>query len=172
METEAQTATGDGDGVGTPAPDDQAAQLAEANARADRYYNDYLYAQAEIENVKKRSQRQAEERLAAGRKASLVKFLTVLDNLQRALSYDDSDELRGGLQATLKGFETLLASERVTPLDVVGKPFDPRIAEAIGTRESPEVADDVVLEEVQRGYQLGDEVLRPALVVVGKHVDQ
>ena len=180
METQAQSADPaaiDGDqmqpsGEGAiPAPDDLAAQLSEAQARAERYRNDYIYAQAEIENIKKRAWRQSDERLTAGRKSILARFLGVLDNLQRALAYDDSEALRNGLQATLKGFEGLLASEQVTPLEVVGKPFDPRFAEAIAARDTGPSDDGVVLEEAQRGYVLGDEVLRPALVVVGKSSD-
>ncbi len=94
----------------------------------------------------------------------------MIDNLQRSLAYDDSDGLRGGLQATLKGFEALLESEQVRAIEVVGKPFDPRLAEAIATRETNDVEDDVVVEEAQRGYSLGEELLRPALVVVAKKV--
>jgi molecular chaperone GrpE len=60
-----------------------------------------------------------------------------------------------------------LAGEGVVPLETVGKPFDPRAAEAISVRQSDE-PDDVVLEEVQRGYRLGEELLRPAMVVVAK----
>ena len=94
----------------------------------------------------------------------------MLDNLERALKYEDSRDLRGGLQATLKGFEAVLAGEQVVPVETLGKPFDPHIAEAIATRESSE-PDDTVLEEVQRGYRLGEELLRPAVVVVSKRPD-
>jgi molecular chaperone GrpE len=118
--------------------------------------------------VRKRAERTALDRISAGRRALLGKFLPVIDNLQRSLSFDDSEGLRGGLQATLKGFEALLGSEQVRALETVGKPFDPRFAEAIATRESDEADDDVVLEEAQRGYMLGEELLRPALVVVAK----
>lgn len=145
-----------------------AAELAEARARADRLQTDYLYAQAEIDNVRKRALRQAEERLSAAKRTTLARFLGVLDNLQRALSYDDSEALRNGLQATLKGFESLLSAEQVTPVEVVGKPFDPRFAEAIAARDTDASQDGVVLEEAQRGYLLGGDLLRPALVIVGK----
>jgi molecular chaperone GrpE len=144
-----------------------AAELAAAKALADERYQELQYARAEIENVRKRAVRIADERLGHARKALLGKFLPVLDNLDRALKFEDSADLRGGLQATLKGFEALLAGEGVVPLETIGKPFDPRAAEAILTRESDE-HDDVVLEELQRGYRLGEDLLRPAMVVVAK----
>jgi molecular chaperone GrpE len=151
---------------------DLAAELAAARALADERLNELAYARAEIENVRKRAMRIADERLTSGRKSLLGRFLPVLDNLQRALSFGDSEALRGGLQGTLRGFEELLAAESVVPVtDLVGKPFDPRVAEAIATRETSDHDDDIVVEEVQRGYRLGDELLRPAMVVVAKRID-
>jgi molecular chaperone GrpE len=153
-----------------PAETDLAAQLDAARALAEERLGELAYARAEIENVRKRAQRIADERLLSGRKQLIGKFLPVLDNLQRALVYDDGDVLRNGLQATLKSLEVLLAGEGVTPLETVGKPFDPHLAEAISTRESADHEDDLVLEEAQRGYRLGEELLRPALVVVAQRV--
>ncbi|GAC1502321.1 MAG: hypothetical protein NVS1B2_27560 [Vulcanimicrobiaceae bacterium] len=119
--------------------------------------------------MRKRAIRSADERLVSNRKALLAKFLPVLDNLQRALAYDDSEGLRGGLGATLRSFENLLVGETVVPIETLGKAFDPHVAEAIATRDSSEHDDDVVVEDVQRGYRLGDELLRPAMVIVAKH---
>lgn len=149
-----------------------ATQLAEANARAEDNHAKLLYALADFENYKKRNERSLQDRLSAGKQSTLSKFLPVLDNLQRALQFgQDSDGIREGLEATQRGFESLLASENVKPLDVLGKPFDPRLAEAIGTRETQDVEDDLVVDEVQRGYALGDEVLRPAKVIVSRRPD-
>jgi molecular chaperone GrpE len=168
MDTESTAEAAERESDEAPAETDPAAELAAARALAEERLSELAYARAEIENVRKRATRIADERLQNGRKALLGKFLPVLDNLQRALNFDDGEGLRDGLQATLKGFEGLLAGEGVTPLEVVGQPFDPRVAEAIATRESGDVRDDVVLEEAQRGYRLGEELLRPALVVVAK----
>jgi len=162
METDAKEAAV----VEASGEDNLAAELADARALAEERYKELQYARAEIENVRKRAERIASDRLSAGRRALLGKFLPVLDNLQRALSFEDSEGLRGGLQATLKGFEALLAGEGVKAVEVVGKPFDPRIAESIQSREIVDGDDDLVLEEVQRGYVLGEDLLRPAQVVV------
>ncbi|GAC1299251.1 MAG: hypothetical protein NVSMB19_02920 [Vulcanimicrobiaceae bacterium] len=172
METERAAAIdGDApqDAVAPEAPQpDFANELAAANALATERLNELAYARAEIDNVRKRATRAADDRLAHGRRSLLAKFLPVLDNLQRALAYDDSDGLRGGLDATLRGFEGILAGEAVSTIETVGKPFDPHVAEAIATRETDEHDDDVVVEEVQRGYRMGDDLLRPAMVIVAK----
>ncbi len=174
MDTEAQAAADDvrvGDDPSIAAESEAAAKLAAAEALAEERYRDLQYARAEIENVRKRAVRSAEDRLLAGRKSMLGKFLPVLDNLQRAMAFDDGDGLRGGLNATLKGFESLLASEGIVAVETLGKPFDPHLAEAIATRETADHEDDVVIEEAQRGYRLGDDLLRPAMVVVAKKVN-
>ncbi len=149
---------------------DLAAELAAMKALADERLAELAYARAEIDNVRKRAFKSADERLSSGRKALLGKFIPVLDNLQRALAFNDSDGLRGGLQATLKQFEVALAAEGIVPVETLGLPFDPRVAEAIATRESKDHEDEIVVEDVQRGYRLGDELLRPAMVIVAKHV--
>jgi molecular chaperone GrpE len=172
METEATTPERADEAEAKPAEPQTAgeSELSAAKALADERYAELQYARAEIENVRKRAMRLADERLAHSRKQLLGKFLPVLDNLQRALKFDDSQGLRGGLQATLKGFEVLLASEGLVAIETVGKAFDPHVAEAIATRETHDHVDDVVLEEAQSGYRLGEDVIRPALVVVSKRV--
>jgi molecular chaperone GrpE len=174
LDTEAQTAAPEGSetdlGAETDRGSDLAAELAAAQQLANERYQELAYARAEIDNVRKRAERTALERVSYGRKQLLAKFLPVLDNLQRALAFDDSQALRGGLQATLKGFENVLAGESVVAIETLGKPFDPHIAEAIATRETSDHEDDVVVEEVQPGYRLGEDLLRPAMVIVAKHV--
>lgn len=150
--------------------DDLQAQLDAATARADENYNKYLYAVAEFENYRKRAQRESESRVTAARKRVIEHFLPVLDNLERALAYQGEDvpAVRDGLQQTLKGFEALLAMEGVKAISVKGEPFDPAVAEAIATQETQDADDGVVLEEAQKGYTIGDELLRPAKVIVAK----
>jgi molecular chaperone GrpE len=165
---QAETAAGEAAAAAPSAQSELLAQLAEANARAKEHHDTALYAIAEFENYKKRAQRQVADQLAYGKKALIAKFLPVIDNLERALAFEiPSEGLRGGLDATLRGFENALASENVKSLSLVGTPFDPRFAEAIGTRES-QAEDDTIVEVVQRGYTLGEELLRPALVIVSK----
>jgi molecular chaperone GrpE len=148
---------------------DLAAELTAARAEAKENYNKFLYAMADFENYKKRIERDLSRIALDGRKTVLRKMLPVLDNLERALAFEDSDGVRGGLQATLRMFEGVLAGENVKAVPLKGLPFDPNLAEAIATQPAPEgVSEDTILEEAHKAYTMGDEVLRPAQVVVAK----
>lgn len=108
--------------------------------------------------------------VAARRRNVLERFLPVLDNLERALKFDtESGGLRDGLEQTLRGFLATLHGEGVREIEIAGKQFDPKLAEAIGTTAAgDDVEDDTVVEVAQKGYTLGDELLRPAQVIVAK----
>ncbi len=145
-------------------------QLAAANARADENYEKFLLAAADFDNFKKRLSRDVDAMVASRRRLLLERILPVLDNLERALeSNAEGESLRGGLEQTLRGFEAVLASEGVKPIAIAGEPFDPRVAEAIGTSDSDGIAEDTVVAVTQKGYTLGDDLLRPAKVIVAKH---
>ena len=145
-------------------------ELAAAKAMAEENYNKFLYAMADFENYKKRVERQLADIALAGKKSVLKKVLPVLDNLERALTFkEDSDGLRNGLEATMRGFQSMLESEGVRSVSLRGQAFDPKMAEAIGTKPAPDgVADETVLEEAAKAYLMGDDVLRPAMVIVAK----
>jgi molecular chaperone GrpE len=115
-------------------------------------------------------ERQMADVAQSGRKSLVVKFLPVIDNLERALSYDTENEgLKGGLQATLRSFENVLAGEGVKAISLKGQLFDPRLAEAIGTQPPPDgIDEDTVLEEATKAYLHGEDVLRVAHVIVAK----
>lgn len=163
------TATEDGE-ASSAATAQLQSQLEAATARADENYNKFLLAMADFENYKKRIERQFREIADAGRRELLKSFLPVIDNLERALSFEgvSANALREGVQQTLKGFESVLGMEGVKPLSIKGQKFDPKIAEAIGTQAAPGVEDDTILEEAQKGYTIGDDLLRPAKVIVAK----
>jgi len=166
LETEAGEAVIEEVTAGEPSLEEQ---LASANVRAQENYSKFLLAVADFDNYKKRMQRDLDAMLSSRRRALLERFLPVLDNLERALvSGAGGDTLRGGIEQTLRGFEAVLAGEGVKAIDVKGKPFDPRLAEAIETIEAGDAADDTVVEVAEKGYSLGDELLRPAKVIVAK----
>jgi molecular chaperone GrpE len=144
-------------------------KLAAANARADENYEKFLLAAADFDNYKKRMQRDFDSMVSARRRMLLERFLPVLDNLERALqSNAGGEKVREGVEQTLRGFEALLAGEGVKVIQVKGERFDPRVAEAIGTSAADGVAEDTVVDVAEKGYTLGDELLRPAKVIVAK----
>lgn len=148
--------------------EDPTALLAVANAKADENYNKFLLAMADFENYKRRMQRDIEGVVTHHRRNLLERFLPVIDNLERALQVEsENDGLRAGVEQTLKGFEAVLVGENVRTIDVLNKPFDPKTAEAIGTVPAREgIADETVVEVAQKGYRIGEELLRPARVIV------
>jgi molecular chaperone GrpE len=169
--TEADVPAASENGEASTATADLRSQLDAANARAEDNYNKFLLAMADFENYKKRIERQFREIADSGRRELLKNFLPVIDNLERALSIEETsvEALRNGVQQTLKGFESVLALEGVKPVSLKGQKFDPKLAEAIGTQQPRDgVEDDTVLEEAQKAYLVGEELLRPAKVIVAK----
>ncbi len=143
-------------------------ELEAAQQEASEYKDKYLRAQAEMANLKKRLERRYEEQLEEAKKHLLLKFLSVADNLERALSHADlgDDGLRQGLQLTYKELQNLLAQEGVKPMAAEGQPFDPSYHEAVAIGPAPEAKTDTVVTVVQKGYLYWDQLLRPARVHV------
>ena len=127
---------------------------------------------ADSENFKKRLQREKEEQTRYANEAFMRELLPVIDNLERALQHSaptpNQNSLLEGLTMTLKGFTDTLARFGCTPVEAIGKPFDPNFHEAVSQEESSEVEPNTVLKELQKGYLLKERLLRPAMVIVSK----
>ncbi len=150
-------------------------RLAAASAQAEEQRSLYLRALADLDNLRKRFDRQIRERADEGRREILRRLLPVLDNMQRAAAFREQatppDQLVDGVLATIRQFESALEAENVRPIDTLGKPFDPAIAEAVATQPASGGAPEgTIVAEARKGYMLGGEVLRPAQVVVAKDV--
>jgi molecular chaperone GrpE len=176
--------TPDGDGVGLPDATGEAVleppsplELAEARVRtleaqvrSER--ETALRAAADLDNYRKRAQRDLQEGVRFANERLLKDFLPVLDNLERALGHGagtrDWASLEQGLQMTRKQFEDTLGRHGVRPLVALGQLFDPNLHEAMGTTESTEVPPNTVVNEVLRGWMLNDRLVRPALVSVSR----
>ena len=143
-------------------------ELEAAQQEADDYKDKYLRAQAEMVNFKKRLERRYEEQVEEEKKHLLLKFLSVADNLERALNHADlnDDGLRGGIQLTHQELQHLLAQEGVEQMAPEGQPFDPEYHEAVAIVPNPEAEADTVVAEIQKGYLYRDQLLRPAKVHV------
>src|SRR3954466_1576994 len=131
-----------------------------------------LRAVADLENFKRRAQKEKEEIQKFGVERLLKDLLSIPDNLDRALEHArsaaDFDSLKKGLQMTRKLFEDTLGRHGVRSFTAVGQPFDPRLHEAMQHVETNEMPPGQVAQEVLRGYMLNDRLVRPALVMVSK----
>jgi molecular chaperone GrpE len=145
-----------------------ASQLEESQAR-------YLRLAADFENYKKRARQEQQDTVQYAAASLAERLLPVLDDAKRALEHapENADEgwLRG-VRLTFQHLDEALASAGVQPIETVGRPFDPKLHEAIGSEESDEHPDDTVLVELRQGYGMGDRVLRPALVKVSRRPAQ
>jgi molecular chaperone GrpE len=128
----------------------------------------YKRALADLDNYRKRSARETERRIAESREAQLLEWLEVVDSLERALFMQPEDPVVEGLRAVLEQMEAVLARQGVTRMGAVGEPFDPERHEAVGVRPTNEVPDRTVVDVARSGFTLGDQVLRPAEVVVAR----
>ena len=141
--------------------------LAMLAAERDEYLQLAQRAQADFENYRKRA---AKDMAAAGARAKigLVRdLLPVIDNLERALASADGDSaLAQGVRLVLSDLNGVLAREGVSTLEPDGEQFDPTFHEALSTRSEDGAEAGVVLDVVEKGYRLGDTVIRPARVVV------
>ncbi len=147
---------------------DPAAALAEAQAAAAANEDKFLRARAELENYRRRVGRERAEIAREAKKQVLLGVLDVLDNLERALGYEQADAktLQMGLRMTVTQFEDVLSGLGVKAVAACGEQFDPRRHEAVATVEDSEQAEGMIVEEIQRGYHLDDALLRPARVKV------
>lgn len=146
-------------------------QLAEADERAKSHWDQYLRASADLENLRKRAQRDVESATRSGLERFVQELLPVMDSLGLAVeSADRADaaSLAAGQEATLRLLQKAFEALGVQEIDPVGEPFDPTRHEAVLAQESATAEPNSVLQVVQRGYELDDRLLRPARVIVAK----
>jgi molecular chaperone GrpE len=145
------------------------AQLAKAKQEAAENWNKYVRERADMENFRKRQERMAMDRVQQQKRALFHKILGVMDNVERALVYQDAMD-KQALQQTLRmvmwQMNEVMRGEGLTPIPTVGEAFNPYVHEAIEKVEDSDQPEDTVVEEVLKGYKLGDETLRPARVKV------
>ena len=147
-------------------------QLAQALDEAKIHQEQYLRTLADMENLRKRTQRDKEDLAKYANENILREILPVIDNLERAVEHAeqaDSDEgLFEGVQMTLTQFGQLLGKFGVEPVDAIGQPFDPAYHQAMGQMESEDYPVNTVVQQMQKGYQLNKRLLRPAFVMLAK----
>jgi molecular chaperone GrpE len=126
-----------------------------------------LRLQAEMDNFRRRQTLRADEAVGAERERLLLLMLSIADNLDRALGHTQAEDraFRQGVELTLRELMRLLEAEGVVGLEAVGQPFNPEWHEAVAV-EATGVEVDTIVREVEKGYRLGDKLLRPARVVV------
>jgi len=133
-----------------------------------------LRLSAEFENYKKRKERESDEFKKFANEAIFRQLLTVVDNLERAISStkDDSseDSLLEGVKLTYKEMIKLFETFNVKPVEADKQPFDPNFHQAVTQEETDELTENTVSKVLQKGYLLNNRLLRPAMVIVSKKI--
>lgn len=150
-----------------------AGQLEEKAKLADEYLARLQRLQADFDNFRRRSQKEREELSDLVTETVICKFLPVIDNLERAIitakNASGDEQLIAGIEMILRQMVEVLNKLNVTAIDAVGEPFDPQKHEAVMQIPDESKADDTVAEELQKGYQLKQRVIRPSMVKVVKN---
>ena len=149
----------------SPGSDAQTEEEQRLRAEVGQLEDRYKRALADLDNYRKRSERETERRVQEARAGLVRDWLEALDSVERALRMEPKDP---GLEAVLAQMEAILAREGVTRLGANGEQFDPERHEAVGVHSSEQVPDRTIVEVTRSGFAVGDRVLRPAHVVVSQ----
>lgn len=146
-------------------------QVQEVQARFDQLRQQL---QRETDETRQRLNRSADER-AAGEKAKFISsLLPALDDLNRAIEAENAprEAILEGIRSIATSFQSALTNAGVEPISSVGEQFDPELHEAVDTEETDREMDGKVIAEYSRGFRMGDRLLRPARVKVGRAAEQ
>ncbi|MBL7130028.1 MAG: nucleotide exchange factor GrpE [Candidatus Omnitrophica bacterium] len=147
--------------------------LEEFKAKSQEYFDRFLRLQAEFDNAKKRMQRQQQEFIKYADEGIILELLGILDDLERSVearetNHQDPEAFLKGVEMILSHLYEMLKKHDVRSIEAKGKIFDPTQHEALMQTESDEFPENTVIEELQKGYLLGDRIIRTAKVKVSK----
>lgn len=151
-------------------------RLDEKSEEAATNYDRWLRVSAELDNYKKRVEKEKAEFLKYAHESLIKELLPIVDNLERAIEHararKASNALVEGIEMVLKSFNDCLGRFKVKPIKAIGAKFDPNLHEAVTVKENPEEEENTILSELQKGYMLKDRVIRPAMVVVSRQPER
>ena len=146
---------------------EQAAPARDYEAELAAEKDKYLRLAAEYDNYRRRSQKEREAIYSDVKAQTITELLPVYDNLARALALGSSDEaFLKGIQMTMNQLESIFAKLGVAAIPAVGEEFDPEKHNAVRHIDDENVGENIIVEEFQKGFTLGDKVIRFAMVVV------
>ena len=149
-------------------------QLEAAEANAGMARDELLRVQAEMQNLRRRTEQDIEKAHKYGQEKFSVELLAVMDNLERSAAAAEASEdeavkaIKEGVELTLKGFADCFKRFNIDAVDPMGEPFDPQLHQAMSIQESPDAEPNTVIDVMQKGYTLHGRVIRPAMVMVSK----
>lgn len=172
-EASSHTEADPGEDAGIPMPEVGTAELEAARAEAAANHERLLRATAEMENLRKRADREVQKARAYALERFAGELLAVVDSLEMGVDAAGKegasiDSIREGSELTLKMLLGVLEKFNVKPVAAQGERFNPELHEALTMAPNPELAPNTVMDVIQKGYQLNDRLLRPARVIVSQ----
>ena len=149
-------------------------QLEAAETAAGMARDELLRVQAEMQNLRRRTEQDIEKAHKFGQEKFSTELLAVMDNLERSAAAAEASEdeavqaIKEGVELTLKGFMDCFKRFNIEAVDPLGEPFDPQLHQAMSIQESPDAEPNSVIAVMQKGYTLHGRVIRPAMVMVSK----
>lgn len=144
--------------------------LEEAQKKADENWEKYVRLQAEMENQRRRFEKQVDDAHKYASKKFIEAILPVVDSLEMGMQADgDLDSIREGMNMTLKQFESVMEKFKLEALNPIGETFDPAVHQAMSMQPCDDQEDNTVKMVMQKGYLLNGRLIRPAMVMVCKN---
>jgi molecular chaperone GrpE len=157
-----------------PLTSEQLEELKEKAAKADEHWQRLLRTSADFDNFKKRAAREKQDAIKFANEGLLQKLIPVLDNFDMALSAaqaaqgDSAESLQTGISMIYQQLKNAASEAGLEEVDAVGKVFDPNFHEAVSQKESADIPEGNVLQQLRKGYKLRERLLRPASVIVAR----
>lgn len=149
-----------------PLSEEHQEQIARLEMQLEEFQGKYLRLAADYDNFKKRTERQSKEIMLRANETLICGLLPVLDNFSLALSSIQDESVYTGVRMIYDQLLSVLRTEGLEEVQALGCPFDPACHEAVAYAESAEHDENVVTEEIRKGYILGGKVIRPGMVKV------
>ncbi len=128
--------------------------------------NSLLRAYSDFQNYRRRVDREIEERVNEAKRRFAEDLVDIYELMKKAHGDKNPEK---GIDLIIKSIEKIFDREGIEPIDSIGKPFDHNIHHAVSTIEKKEFENNIVVDEIRKGYMIGDKLLRPSLVVVSKN---
>ena len=163
-----------GEDIETDQKDERDIRIAQLQTELEQTKDQLLRRTAEMDNMRRRHQSESVTLIFEANKRLIIELLATIDDLERTLSVIKPDEhtaLTEGIELVYKNFQKILEKNNVKPFESIGKPFDVHLHDALMEQVSDKVEPGTIINEIQKGYMMNDDVLRHAKVIVAKRAE-
>jgi len=154
--------------------DERDIRISQLESQLSEAKDQLLRRTAEMDNMRRRHQAESVNLIFEANKRLITELLATIDDLERTLSFvkpEEKNPLADGIELVYKNFQKVLEKNHVKPFESIGKPFDVHLHDALMEQVSDEVEPGTIINEIQKGYMMNEDVLRHAKVIVAKNAE-